>query len=86
MSQEQSTGEISLASGTHVLAEGSVWWKEITEAGEGGWIYRQGQSEPQGPWEVELALDRERDRSKVDEKTAKATKVRGLAEDKPSAH
>lgn len=69
-----------------MLAEGSVWWKEIPEAGEGGWIYRQGRSEFKALGEVELALDRERDRSKVDEKTAKASKVRGLAEDKPSAH
>lgn len=69
-----------------MLSEGSVWWKEITEAGEGGWIYRPGQSEFKALGEVELALDRQRDRSKVDEKTAKAAKVRGLAEDKPSAH
>ena len=66
-----------------MLAEGSVWWK-ITEAGAGGWIYRQGQSEFKAVGEVEISLG-QRDRGKVDEKTAKATKVRGLAEDKPSA-
>ena len=40
-----------------MLAEGSVWRKEITEAGAGGWIYRQGQSEFKAVGEVELALD-----------------------------
>ena len=84
MSQEQGTGEISLSLG-HLCWQRVVYGgRRLPKLGRKDGFTDRAKFKALG--EVELALDRQRDRSKVDEKTAKAAKVRELAEDKPSAY